>query len=93
MDNKEIKNDELKFEELLKEIKEINWEKVDEKIAEKCIKSMSFIFDISKKSNPISYAVFYFSCYGVDSRDWNSKKWIKKLVWGRELSDSAFRIF
>lgn len=48
-----------KFEELLKEIKEINWEKVDEEIAEKCIKSMSFIFDISKKSNPISYAVFY----------------------------------
>ncbi|MBQ2835921.1 MAG: hypothetical protein IJE68_03720 [Clostridia bacterium] len=48
-----------KFEELLKEIKEINWEKVDEEIAEKYIKSMSFIFDVTKKSNPISYAVFY----------------------------------
>lgn len=48
-----------KFEELLNEIKEINWEKVDEEIAKKCIKSMSFIFDISKRSNPISYAVFY----------------------------------
>lgn len=48
-----------KFEELLKEIKETNWEKVDEEIAEKYIKSMSFIFDVTKKSNPISYAVFY----------------------------------
>lgn len=48
-----------KFEELLKKIKEINWETVDEEIAKKYIKSMSFIFDITKKTNPISYAVFY----------------------------------
>lgn len=48
-----------KFNEILKEFKNINWEKLDEKTAESFIKSMSFIFDITKKSNPISYAVFY----------------------------------
>ncbi len=48
-----------KFDELIKEFQNINWEEVDEKIAENFIKSMSFIFDVTKKSNPISYAVFY----------------------------------
>lgn len=48
-----------KFDELIKEFQNINWEDVDEKVAENFIKSMSFIFDVTKKSNPISYAVFY----------------------------------
>lgn len=29
------------------------------KMAEECIKSISFIFDVTKIANPISYAVFY----------------------------------
>ena len=48
-----------KFDELIKEFQNINWEEVDEKVAENFIKSMSFIFDVTKKPNPISYAVFY----------------------------------
>ena len=63
---KKIKNDiyklfnyAQKFDELIKEFQNINWEEVDEKVAENFIKSMSFIFDVTKKSNPISYAVFY----------------------------------
>lgn len=48
-----------KFDELIKEFQNINWEEVDEKVAENFIKSMSFIFDVTKMSNPISYAVFY----------------------------------
>lgn len=48
-----------KFDELIKEFQNINWEEVDEKVAENFIKSISFIFDITKKSDPISYAVFY----------------------------------
>lgn len=41
------------------EFQNMNWEEVDEKVAENFIKSMSFIFDITKKSDSISYAVFY----------------------------------
>jgi len=48
-----------KFEKLIEEFQNIRWEEVDKKIAENFIKSMSFIFDLTKKSNPISYAVFY----------------------------------
>lgn len=48
-----------KFDELIKEFKSINWKDVDKKVAENFIKSMSFIFDVTKKTNPISYAVFY----------------------------------
>ena len=48
-----------KFDELIKEFQNINWEEVDEKVAENFIKSMSFIFDVTKMSNPISYAIFY----------------------------------
>ena len=48
-----------KFDELINEFQNINWEEVDEKVAENFIKSMSFIFDVTKKSNPISFAVFY----------------------------------
>ena len=48
-----------KFDELINELKNVNWEEVDEKVAENFIKSMSFIFDVNKKENPISYAVFY----------------------------------
>ncbi len=48
-----------KFNEILKEIKKVIWEEVDEKVAEDFIKSLSFIFDETKKANPISYAVFY----------------------------------
>ena len=48
-----------KFNELLEKIKKINWEEVDEKVAENFIKNMSFIFDLTKMTNPIPYAVFY----------------------------------
>ena len=48
-----------KFNGIIKEFQNINWEEVDEKVAENFIKSISFIFDITKKSDPISYAVFY----------------------------------
>ena len=42
-----------KFDENLKEIQNINWEELDKKVAEKFINSMSFIFDLTKKTNPI----------------------------------------
>lgn len=48
-----------KFDEIIKESESVNWEEVDKKVAENFIKSMSFIFDVTKKTNPISYAVFY----------------------------------
>lgn len=48
-----------KFDELIKEFESTNWEEVDKKVAENFVKSMSFIFDVTKKTNPISYAVFY----------------------------------
>lgn len=47
------------MEENKKEVKNINWEEIDESVAENFIKSMSFIFNETKKKNPISYAVFY----------------------------------
>ena len=49
----------LKFDELIKEFKNINWKEIDDKVAKNFIKSISFIFDITKISNPITYAVFY----------------------------------
>ena len=52
-------NNYQKFEEVINDFQNINWEKVDKKTAEDFIKSISFIFDKTKKSNPISYAVFY----------------------------------
>mgnify|MGYP003290787643 CR=1 FL=1 len=48
-----------KFDKIITELKSVNWEEVDKKVAENFIKSMSFIFDVSEKINPISYAVFY----------------------------------
>ena len=48
-----------KFNELVKELQSIDWEDIDEKIAKNFIKNMSFIFDITKKIDLISYAVFY----------------------------------
>lgn len=48
-----------KFDELIKVLKDVKWEELDEKTANNFIKSMSFLFDSTKISNPISYAVFY----------------------------------
>ena len=48
-----------RFDELIEEFQNTNLEEVDEKVAENFIKSMSFIFDVTKKSSPISYAAFY----------------------------------
>lgn len=48
-----------KFDELINELQNIEWEDVDKEVAKNFIKSMSFIFDVTKKTNPISYAVFY----------------------------------
>lgn len=50
-----------KFEKIIKYFQNIDWEKIDKETAKKLIKSISFIFDITKKSNPISYAVFFFN--------------------------------
>ena len=48
-----------KFEKIINDFQNIDWEKVDKETAKKLIKSTSFIFDKTKKSNQISYAVFY----------------------------------
>jgi len=48
-----------KFEKIIKDFQNINWNDIDVKVANGYIKSLSFIFDITKKSNPISYAVFF----------------------------------
>lgn len=48
-----------RFNEIIREFKEIKIEKLDEKIARDFIERLSFIFDKTKISNPISYAVFY----------------------------------
>lgn len=48
-----------KFDELVKELQNINWEELDKKVAKNLINSMSFIFDETKKSNPIAYTVLY----------------------------------
>ena len=50
-----------KFEKIIKDFQNIDCEKIDKETAKKLIKSISFIFDITKKSNPISYAVFFFN--------------------------------
>ena len=48
-----------KFERIIEDFQNINWKEIDEKVANDYIKSLSFIFDLTKKSNLISYAVFY----------------------------------
>ena len=49
----------LKFNDIINDFKNEKWEDIDEKLAEDFIKGLSFIFDKTKMSNPISYAVFY----------------------------------
>ncbi len=48
-----------KFNKIIEDFQNINWEEVDAKTAENFIKSLSFIFNVSKKTSPISYAAFY----------------------------------
>ena len=48
-----------RFDEIMKQLENINFEDIDEKIAEKTLKSISFIFDVTKKTNPILYVGFY----------------------------------
>lgn len=48
-----------RFDEIIKEFQNIKFEELDEKIAKDFIERLSFIFDKTKTSNPISYAVFY----------------------------------
>jgi len=48
-----------RFDELLDEFKNINIEELDEKTAKNLIESMSFVFDLNKMVNPVSYAVLY----------------------------------
>ena len=45
----ELFNDVQKFKEIIEELKTIDFEKVDEKLAENFIKKLSFIFDLTKK--------------------------------------------
>ncbi len=51
--------DSKKFDELVKEFQNIDMNNLDESIAKAYIKSMSFAFDIDKKFNSISYAIYY----------------------------------
>ncbi len=74
-----------KFNNILEEIKNVNWEEVDKKTAENLIKSVSFIFDITKKTSPISYVVFYSMQYifwqvVVIGGILNNKKFSSKLL-------------
>lgn len=48
-----------RFDEIIKEFQNIKDEELDEKIAKDFIERLSFIFDKTKISNPISYVVFY----------------------------------
>ena len=48
-----------KFDNQIKKLQNVNWEKIDKELAENFIKTISFIFDVNKKINPISYIVFY----------------------------------
>jgi len=48
-----------RFDEIVNEFQKIKVEELDEKIAKDFIERLSFIFDKTKISNPISYAVFY----------------------------------
>lgn len=48
-----------KFEKVIDLLKNNALEKIDEKIAEQFIESLSFIFDITKISSPIFYTGFY----------------------------------
>lgn len=55
----EFFNDVQKFEETMDLFKNEIWEKLDEKVAEQFIESLSFVFDITKVSSPIFYAGLY----------------------------------
>lgn len=55
----ELYNDIQKFEELIKKLQNINLEELDEEIAKETLNSIKFIFDVTKKTNPISYVGFY----------------------------------
>ncbi len=48
-----------KFEKIVKDFQNINWKEIDEEVANGYIKSLSFIFDLTKKNNQIAYIVFY----------------------------------
>ncbi len=48
-----------KFDNLIKELQSLDWEKIDKETAKNFIKNFSFIFDVTKKTSPISYVVFY----------------------------------
>ena len=55
----EFFNDTQKFEEMINLIKNKEWGKLDEKVAQQLIEGFSFMFDVTKISNPIFYAGFY----------------------------------
>lgn len=48
-----------RFETTIKNFQNINWKEIDEEVANGYIKSLSFIFDLTKKNNQIAYIVFY----------------------------------
>lgn len=48
-----------RFETTIKNFQNINWKEIDEEVANGYIKSLSFIFDLTKKNNQITYIVFY----------------------------------
>lgn len=48
----------LKFKKIIDNLKSINWQEIDEKTAKKFIDSVSFIFDVTKMTNSITYTSF-----------------------------------
>ncbi len=48
-----------KFTELMDELKKVDWEEIDQKLAEEFLERISFVFDVTKIVNPISYVAFY----------------------------------
>lgn len=48
-----------KFDKKINDFKNIKWETIDKERAKNLIKNMHFIFDVTKKTSPISYAVYY----------------------------------
>ena len=54
-----IFNETQKFDKIINDLKTADFKNLDKDIAEQYIKSLSFIFDVNKISNPIMYAVNY----------------------------------
>lgn len=52
-------NDVLRFEEIIKEIQNLNLEELDQKLADDFLNALKFAFDVTKKETPVLYEGFY----------------------------------